>query len=104
MDAAAEGHTLTAASNCAFVELDWTARIIDQAEDRGYGRLNDAHGMNCWYLLADDTIDFTMADISVGYAMGLADFVQVGDHPPVVQAYRERLAARPAYQRAAAVP
>lgn len=62
LEAGSEGHTLTAASNCAFVELDWTARRIDQAEDRGYGRLNDAHGMNCWYLLADATVDITMAE------------------------------------------
>jgi len=63
IDAAAEGHTLTAASNVAFAELDWTARALDQAEDRCYGRLNDAHGATCWYLLADETIDFTMAQL-----------------------------------------
>jgi len=31
-----------------------------------YGRMNDLHGANCWYLLADETIDFDMAELVEG--------------------------------------
>ena len=46
----------------------------------------------------------TLADISVGYplTMGRPDFVSLLG--PRATAYRERLLARPAFQRAAAVP
>ena len=47
----------------------------------------------------------TLADISVGYSLGLAAFSGLGDLiPPAVLAYETRLKARPAYQRAYAVP
>jgi len=47
--------------------------------------------------------DFTAADVMVGYAVGLARMLGLGtDGPPGVQAYFERLAARPAYRRAIA--
>ena len=45
---------------------------------------------------------FTAADISVGYALGLADFVGAGTLPPRCARYLETLQARPAFQRAAA--
>ncbi len=52
--------------------------------------------------LAGET--FTLADISVGYVLGLAQLFGVGDLiVPDVAAYHERLKARPAYQRAYAV-
>jgi glutathione S-transferase len=44
---------------------------------------------------------FTAADISVGYALGLSDFVGAGALPPRCARYVETLKARPAYQRAA---
>ena len=44
---------------------------------------------------------FTMADISVGYALVLADEAELsGRFSPAILAYRERLRSRPAYQRA----
>ena len=44
---------------------------------------------------------FTLADVSVAYALGFADFLgEAGSFPPAVAAYRDRLAARPAYRRA----
>jgi glutathione S-transferase len=47
--------------------------------------------------------DFTAADISVGYALGLGAMLGIeGDYSPKVKAYQERLRARPAFQRAAA--
>ena len=46
----------------------------------------------------------TLADISVGYTLGLARLFGVGDLIPAeVTAYEDRLKARPAYQRAYAV-
>jgi len=44
---------------------------------------------------------FTIADISVGYALGFAKLIGMGDTlPDVVRAYHERSIARPAYVRA----
>lgn len=46
---------------------------------------------------------FTAADISVGYALLLARHLQLSDHfSPAIQAYWERLKARPAFQAAKA--
>lgn len=46
----------------------------------------------------------TLADLSVGYALGLSELFGVHDLvTPVVAAYEDRLKARPAYQRAYAV-
>jgi len=47
--------------------------------------------------------DFTAADISVGYALGLGEGFGLGDrYPAPVKAYSARLQERPAYKRAAA--
>jgi glutathione S-transferase len=47
----------------------------------------------------------TLADISVGYTLGLSELSNLHDLlPPAVLAYEARLKARPAYQRAAALP
>jgi glutathione S-transferase len=47
--------------------------------------------------------DFSAADISVGYALGLGAALGLdADYPPAVQAYFARLRARPAFQAAAA--
>ncbi|HWA60040.1 MAG TPA: glutathione S-transferase family protein [Caulobacteraceae bacterium] len=48
--------------------------------------------------------DFSAADISVGYALFLGDSLGVGDYPPAVAAYWDRLKARPGYQKAFARP
>lgn len=61
--AAREGIELTAASNAAFVELEWRPGVHDQAEDRCYGRMDDPHGMNVYYLLAERTVYADMAAI-----------------------------------------
>ena len=43
----------------------------------------------------------TLADISVGYVLGLSQLTQLHHLiPPVVAEYEARLKARPAYQRA----
>ncbi|HEY2141719.1 MAG TPA: DEAD/DEAH box helicase [Solirubrobacteraceae bacterium] len=59
---AAQGITLTRASNVAFLELEWTPAIHDQAEDRCH-RIGQRDAVTAWYLLAAETIDETMAKL-----------------------------------------
>lgn len=61
IQAAKEGHTLTAASNVVFVEEAWTPAAIAQCTARAYGRLSDAHGVVAWHLLGMGTIDAEIA-------------------------------------------
>ncbi|MEO0500929.1 MAG: glutathione S-transferase family protein [Pseudomonadota bacterium] len=51
------------------------------------------------YMAADR---FTMADISLGFALQLASRLKLGDFPDNIEAYWQRLQERPAYQRAMA--
>ena len=59
---AAQGITLTRASNVAFLELEWTPALHDQAEDRCH-RIGQRDAVTAWYLLAADTIDETIATL-----------------------------------------
>lgn len=53
---AAQGLTLTRASHVAFLELEWTPAMLDQAEDRVH-RIGQRDAVTAWYLLAAHTID-----------------------------------------------
>jgi SWI/SNF-related matrix-associated actin-dependent regulator of chromatin subfamily A-like protein 1 len=57
---AAQGITLTRATNVCFLELEWTPAMHDQAEDRVH-RMGQRDAVTAWYLLAAGTIDETMA-------------------------------------------
>lgn len=59
---AAQGITLTRASNVAFLELEWTPALHDQAEDRVH-RIGQRDAVTAWYLLAARTIDETMSEL-----------------------------------------
>ncbi|HTU98094.1 MAG TPA: DEAD/DEAH box helicase, partial [Solirubrobacteraceae bacterium] len=59
---AAQGITLTRASNVAFLELEWTPAMHDQAEDRCH-RIGQRDAVTAWYLLAAETIDEDMATV-----------------------------------------
>lgn len=50
------GFTLTAASDWACIELGWTAKDQDQAEDREH-RIGQKNNVNCRYFLGKDTVD-----------------------------------------------
>ena len=59
---AGQGITLTRASNVAFLDLEWTPAMHDQAEDRLH-RIGQRDAVTAWYLLAAQTIDETMAEL-----------------------------------------
>ncbi len=59
---AGQGITLTRASNVAFLDLEWTPAMHDQAEDRCH-RMGQHDAVTAWYLLAADTIDETMIEL-----------------------------------------
>lgn len=61
--AAGVGLNLTAADTVAFVELSWTPGEHSQAEDRAWARVNDMHGCNVFYLIANDTIEVKLMDL-----------------------------------------
>jgi SWI/SNF-related matrix-associated actin-dependent regulator of chromatin subfamily A-like protein 1 len=61
-DAAGDTITLTAAHDVAFAELPRTPEGVKQNEGRAYGRKNDPHGINTWFLVAADTIEEERAE------------------------------------------
>ncbi len=73
---AAQGITLTRASNVAFLELEWTPAMHDQAEDRCH-RIGQRDAVTAWYLLAAGTIDETMARL-IARKRGLVSAVTDG--------------------------
>ena len=57
-----QGITLTRATNVAFLDLEWTPAMHDQAEDRLH-RIGQHDAVTAWYLLAAGTMDETMAEL-----------------------------------------
>jgi SWI/SNF-related matrix-associated actin-dependent regulator of chromatin subfamily A-like protein 1 len=71
-----QGITLTRASNVAFLDLEWTPAMHDQAEDRCH-RIGQHDAVTAWYLLAAETIDETMIEI-IGRKRGIVGAVTDG--------------------------
>ena len=76
---AAQGITLTRASNVAFLELEWTPAMHDQAEDRCH-RIGQRDAVSAWYLLAAETIDETMSRV-IAHKRGVVAAVTDGEQP-----------------------
>lgn len=83
-------------------EADRLPRVVDDMKARlgvVFGDLDRLLGDREWF--AADR--FTMADVSIGYAIQLSAYIGVFDGlSDRVRTYFERLSARPAYQRAQA--
>jgi hypothetical protein len=94
---AGQGITLTRASNVAFLDLEWTPALHDQAEDRCH-RIGQHDAVTAWYLLAADTIDETMIEL-ISRKRGIVGAVTDGrrdESEALVQAVvRELRSAKP---------
>jgi superfamily II DNA or RNA helicase len=94
---AGQGITLTRASNVAFLDLEWTPAMHDQAEDRCH-RIGQHDAVTAWYLLAADTIDETMIEL-ISRKRGIVGAVTDGrrdESEALVQAVvRELRSAKP---------
>jgi SWI/SNF-related matrix-associated actin-dependent regulator 1 of chromatin subfamily A len=94
---AAQGITLTRASNVAFLELEWTPAMHDQAEDRCH-RIGQRDAVTAWYLLAAETIDETMAALiqrKRGIVAAVTDGRRLDDDGLVEAVVRELRDGRP---------
>jgi glutathione S-transferase len=80
---------------------NWTTDMVKEGYRRRMRLVTDRLAGGHAYLAGGR---FTAADISVGYAVGLGKALgMAGELPAEVLAYHDRLTARPAFQRAAAV-
>jgi SWI/SNF-related matrix-associated actin-dependent regulator of chromatin subfamily A-like protein 1 len=94
---AAQGITLTRASNVCFLELEWTPATHDQAEDRCH-RIGQRDSVTSWYLLAAETIDETMARLiqrKRELVSAVTDGRQLASHGLVEGVVRELREGRP---------
>jgi len=94
---AGQGITLTRASNVAFLDLEWTPALHDQAEDRCH-RIGQDDAVTAWYLLAAETIDETMIEL-IARKRGIVEAVTDGrrdDTEALLQSVVRDLRGRPA--------
>jgi SWI/SNF-related matrix-associated actin-dependent regulator of chromatin subfamily A-like protein 1 len=93
---AGPGITLTRASNVAFLDLEWSPAMHDQAEDRCH-RIGQEDSVTAWYLLAAETIDEEMAAV-LARKRGIVGAVTDGlsnESEAVVQSVVKALRAKP---------
>ena len=91
---AGQGITLTRASNVAFLELEWSPAMHDQAEDRLH-RIGQHDAVTAWYLLAAESIDESMAEV-LARKRGIVGAVTDGrrdESEAVIQSWSRRCAA-----------
>lgn len=60
-----EGHTITIAGHVIFADLFWTPAAHEQAEGRAYGRINDPHPIDSYYMISNDTIVTWILDMLI---------------------------------------
>jgi hypothetical protein len=95
-----QGITLTRATNVAFLDLEWTPAMHDQAEDRCH-RIGQRDAVTAWYLLAAETIDETMIEL-IARKRGIVGAVTDGrrDEPEaLVQSVVRALRSQPPRRR-----
>jgi SNF2 family DNA or RNA helicase len=63
LGAGGEGLTLTAASIAIFLQRSFSAIKNTQAEDRIYGRVNDAHGAEIIDVISRDTVEDRIREV-----------------------------------------
>ena len=66
------GHTLTAASDVAFVELSWNDALMDQAVSRAH-RMGQRESVTGWLLRADRGDMETIDDVMIAMIAGKAE-------------------------------
>jgi SWI/SNF-related matrix-associated actin-dependent regulator 1 of chromatin subfamily A len=91
-----QGLTLTRASNVAFLDLEWSPAMHDQAEDRTH-RIGQRDAVTAWYLLAAETIDEDMATV-LARKRGIVGAVTDGrrdESEAVIQSVVKSLRAKP---------
>ena len=76
------GITLTAASDCLFLEREWVPGDEEQAEDRAHRIGQSGPSVTCWYAEAEATIDHDFAELVEGKRM-IAGQVIDGNKPVV---------------------
>ncbi len=91
-------NTLIAAHFAAPAEdkRNWSVRGLEARSEQAIGYVADKLGDDAYLAGAD----FTLADICIGTALGIWKGALNKTIPDKLVAYRERLAERPAYQRA----
>jgi SWI/SNF-related matrix-associated actin-dependent regulator 1 of chromatin subfamily A len=97
---AGQGITLTKASNVAFLDLEWTPAMHDQAEDRLH-RIGQEESVTAWYLLAAQTIDETMIEL-ISRKRGIVGAVTDGradDSEALIQSVVRELRSSPPRRR-----
>lgn len=107
LQAGGVGHTLTAASDVAFLELPWTPALLDQAVDRAH-RIGQRDAVTGWLLTAsrgsdEATIDEILVDLLTGkraIVNAATDGVEVADEGSVIDALAGRLLAGKTYMGA----
>jgi SWI/SNF-related matrix-associated actin-dependent regulator 1 of chromatin subfamily A len=85
-----EGLTLTPAYTTIFNDLWWTPKDHSQAEGRAFGRVNDPHGGNSYYVQNENTIDQFIVEL---LQKKMNTFKEVIDGVPQAQEAGKSIAA-----------
>src|SRR5262249_5049054 len=93
---AGQGITLTRASNVAFLDLEWSPAMHDQAEDRCH-RIGQRDAVTAWYMRAAGQMEGEMAEV-LARKRGLIGAVTDGrrdESEQVVQSVVKALRGKP---------